>query len=226
MIFKTHKQDNFSVISNELARNALVSSRAKGLYYYLMTLPTDWAINKRHVYTVFKEGRTAMDSAWSELEEAGYIVKVIERNDNKICGTHYDVYEDSVIVQKAECTKSTPTKQLTKIVSTKKDKTSKTVNSGKFIIPTIEEIDAYIKLQGYLTIDSSKFFNYYEAGGWTVTRGGKQVPMKSWKGTLATWHGRDRTSAVNIPKQTSQVIEIKQEDLSKAGKKWGEIKNG
>lgn len=55
-------------------------------------------------------------------------------------------------------------------------------NDKRFVKPTIEEIDAYIKEKGY-HIDAESFFDFYESKGWVV---GKS-PMKKWKAACNTW---------------------------------------
>ena len=45
-IIKTKKTNNFSIIANEIFKNDIISARAKGIYTYLMTLPSDWKIYK------------------------------------------------------------------------------------------------------------------------------------------------------------------------------------
>ena len=53
----------------------------------------------------------------------------------------------------------------------------------RFEKPTFEEVEAYIREQGY-DIDPHTFFDYYEACGWTV---GKNKPMKDWKASVRYW---------------------------------------
>ena len=52
----------------------------------------------------------------------------------------------------------------------------------RFVKPTIEEIEAYVREKGY-NVDAERFFNYYESKGWFV---GKS-PMKNWRAAVATW---------------------------------------
>jgi len=61
-------------------------------------------------------------------------------------------------------------------------KASKKKVSPVFVPPTIEEVDAYIKEQGY-HFDASAFIDFYESKGWYV---GKNK-MKEWKAACRTW---------------------------------------
>lgn len=66
--------------------------------------------------------------------------------------------------------------------------------SSRFIKPSVEEVDAYVKEKGY-HIDAPKFVNYYESKGWVV---GKS-PMKDWKAACRTW---ENTWKENHPNET------------------------
>lgn len=88
------KTGNFSIICNEVLRRSDLSARAKGLWAYIMTLPDDWTIRKGEIFTHFAEGKTALDSAWSELIEAGYIIEDVRRNDDgTLDGKNYIIHE-------------------------------------------------------------------------------------------------------------------------------------
>ena len=60
---------------------------------------------------------------------------------------------------------------------------SKDSKKKRFVKPTFEEVEAYIREQDY-DIDPHTFFDYYEACGWTV---GKNKPMKDWKASVRYW---------------------------------------
>ena len=60
---------------------------------------------------------------------------------------------------------------------------SKDSKKKRFEKPTFEEVEAYIREQGY-DIDPHTFFDYYESCGWTV---GKNKPMKDWKASVRYW---------------------------------------
>jgi hypothetical protein len=55
----------------------------------------------------------------------------------------------------------------------------------RFAPPSVEEVDAYIKEQGY-TFDADAFVDFYASKGWKV---GSQ-PMKDWKAACRTWQRR------------------------------------
>ena len=71
----SNKTENFTISANEVPRRADLSARAKGIHSYLMTLPADWKLYREELYTHFTEGRDAINTAFKELEEKGYIKK-------------------------------------------------------------------------------------------------------------------------------------------------------
>ena len=72
-IIRTKKDERYASISNEVLQRPDISARAKGLYAYLMTMPSGCKVIKSELHKHFKEGRDAINSAFTELEEAGYI---------------------------------------------------------------------------------------------------------------------------------------------------------
>lgn len=66
----------------------------------------------------------------------------------------------------------------------------KTEKIKRFIKPTIDEIRTYC-LERNNSVDSQRFYDYYESNGWKV---GKN-PMKDWKASVRTWErSTDNTS--------------------------------
>lgn len=99
-IIRTEKNKNYSVIHNEVARRSDLSARAKGVYYYLMTLPDNWTLYKRELYKHFTEGRDALNKAFKELEDAGYIAKQPKREEGgKVNGWNYTMYESTELLK-------------------------------------------------------------------------------------------------------------------------------
>ena len=67
-------------------------------------------------------------------------------------------------------------------------------NAGRFVPPSIEEIDNYIQKQGFADIDAHLFADYYASVGWCV--GGQ--PMHDWRAALRRWHTRNKQSTNNL----------------------------
>lgn len=96
MIIRINKSENYTTIANEIARRKDISARAMGVYYYLMTLPDNWKVFKGELHKHFTEGRDAINKAFKELQDAGYIVGTREQNEaGKMAGYDYTIYETS-----------------------------------------------------------------------------------------------------------------------------------
>ena len=94
MIIRREKTDNYSIIANECFKDNSISARAKGIYGYLMTLPDDWKLQKSELYNHFTEGQKAIDTAFKELKEKGYISQTrIKKENGQFSGWAYVVYE-------------------------------------------------------------------------------------------------------------------------------------
>lgn len=75
-VIKRLVTDNpYEVIPRELLQDNELSFQARGLLCFLQSLPADWVIYKKWLYTqCAKNGRTSIDSAWNELVNKGYII--------------------------------------------------------------------------------------------------------------------------------------------------------
>ena len=99
-----NKTKNYTVVSNEIFQRADVSARAKGIYSYIMTLPDDWKLYKSELYKHFSEGKEAINKAFHELEELGYISKEKVKDENgKYSGWKYHIVES---IESTDCPKN------------------------------------------------------------------------------------------------------------------------
>jgi predicted transcriptional regulator len=73
-VFRVHKTDNYTVMSNHHLRNKELSLKAKGLLSVILSLPDTWKYSIAGLAAICKEGTTAVKSALDELESAGYVV--------------------------------------------------------------------------------------------------------------------------------------------------------
>ena len=65
----------FTVVQNEITRDAKISLKAKGLYLVIqayISMP-DKKWTKEDFRNLTKEGKKAFDSAWKELKDFGYL---------------------------------------------------------------------------------------------------------------------------------------------------------
>ena len=76
----------------------------------------------------------------------------------------------------------------------------------RFVKPTFEEVEAYIREQNY-DIDPHTFFDYYEACGWTV---GKNKPMKDWKASIRYWVSSRKQNSYSKPAEEEHQFNVRQ----------------
>lgn len=73
--------------------------------------------------------------------------------------------------------------------------------STKFTKPTLQQVQEYCTEKCY-TIDTERFYDYYESNGWRVGK----APMKDWKASARNWYRRDQ-QAKRVPDFTLQENE-------------------
>lgn len=66
------------------------------------------------------------------------------------------------------------------------NKADKPASRHKFSPPTVEDINAYCREQGYM-VDAERFVDHYSSNGWMV---GKNK-MKDWKAAVRNWNRKD-----------------------------------
>ena len=59
----------------------------------------------------------------------------------------------------------------------------------KFVPPTVDEVAAYCKEKGIVTVDPEHFIEYYTENEWKKQNG---EPVLNWKSTVLTWARRDK----------------------------------
>ena len=92
MIQAPDELKNYSITCNEVARRNDLSAKAKGIYFYLATLPPRWKLRQNELYTHFSEGKDALRTGFQELINAGYIQMTDNRNDKgQLIGKNYKI---------------------------------------------------------------------------------------------------------------------------------------
>ncbi len=93
-IFRTKKENNYTVLSNHHINNVKLSWKARGLLTYILSKPDNWKFYVKHLTTQAKDGRDATQTGLRELIKAGYIVKnEIRATGGKFSGVEYIVHE-------------------------------------------------------------------------------------------------------------------------------------
>ena len=76
MIVRVEKNKDFTVAANTAPRDTRLTFKARGIVFFLLTLPDNWKINTKHlVNNSDNEGRDSVRSGLKELEDLGYLVR-------------------------------------------------------------------------------------------------------------------------------------------------------
>ena len=93
-VFRTVKNENYTVMCNHHLTNKSLSLKAKGLLSLILALPDNWNYNTRGLASCSKDGVDSTGNALKELEQQGYIIRrQLRGSDGRIYDTEYTVYE-------------------------------------------------------------------------------------------------------------------------------------
>ena len=108
-IIKSRTTERFTTIPNEILRRTDLSLKAKGLIAFLLSLPGDWVLYKTTLPNYCTDGKASIDTAWVELEDAGFIqsFKIIDKQ-GKLRGWNHLVYDQPVLIPITEKTSKQP----------------------------------------------------------------------------------------------------------------------
>ncbi|NCC44556.1 MAG: helix-turn-helix domain-containing protein [Clostridia bacterium] len=93
-IYRTEKNDNYTVMCNHHLKNRELSLKAKGLLSQMLSFPDGWNFNLKGLATLNKDGVDSIRATMNELEAAGYVTRNRSRNEKgQLLGTEYTVRE-------------------------------------------------------------------------------------------------------------------------------------
>lgn len=93
-IFRVKRSKGYTIMSNQHLRNKELSLKSKGLLSQMLSLPEDWDFTLKGLASINRESIDAIREAIKELEQAGYIVRSRQRDEQgKLRGTEYVIYE-------------------------------------------------------------------------------------------------------------------------------------
>lgn len=94
-ITRIHHDENYTCVSNAIARDKNLSFKAKGLLFYMLSCKDDWNFNIQGVCTMGTDGYESVRTGLIELEKAGYLQRTYIRENEKILDIQYDIYESN-----------------------------------------------------------------------------------------------------------------------------------
>ncbi len=203
-IIRIIKNDNYTIISNDIFRDTDLSAKGRGLLCTLLSLPPEWDLSINGIVAIMKEGKDAVMSGFNELIDNGYIIRNRVRIKGKYKGYEYIVYETKITPKSDNPNTEHPNtgKPDTEYPNTEKPDTenptqlnndtikylnNQVINKEKdfFKKPLLDDVIFFVKEQGNI-IDAKQFFNHYESNGWRI---GKNK-MEDWKAAVRSWESR------------------------------------
>lgn len=102
-VFRVHKNENYTVLSNYHFKEKKMSLKAKGLLSLMLSLPENWDYSAAGLVTLSKDGKDSVNAALKELEKFGYLRRSQAYDaSGKFGGYNYEIFEkpsDAVIAE-------------------------------------------------------------------------------------------------------------------------------
>lgn len=102
-VFRVHKNENYTVLSNYHFKEKKMSLKAKGLLSLMLSLPESWDYSAAGLVTLSKDGKDSVNAALKELEKFGYLRRTQAYDESgKFGGYNYEIFEqpsDAVIAE-------------------------------------------------------------------------------------------------------------------------------
>ena len=124
-VFRVHKNENYTVLSNYHFKEKGLTLKAKGLLSLMLSLPEDWDYSAAGLVTLSKDGKDSVNAALKELEKFGYLRRTQAVNEHgKFSGYNYEIFEQPIAAEERPKTaKPTTDKPFTENPSTEKPTT-------------------------------------------------------------------------------------------------------
>lgn len=101
-VFRVHKNENYTVLSNYHFKERKMSLKAKGLLSLMLSLPEGWDYSAAGLVTLSKDGKDSVNAALKELEKFGYLRRTQSlKEGGKFDGYNYEIYEQPSDAAKA-----------------------------------------------------------------------------------------------------------------------------
>lgn len=101
-VFRVHKNENYTVLSNYHFKERGMSLKSKGLLSLMLSLPEGWDYSAAGLVTLSKDGKDSVNAALKELEKFGYLRRTQAIDEGgKFSGYNYEIYEQPSDAAKA-----------------------------------------------------------------------------------------------------------------------------
>lgn len=147
LIIRTDKSKNYTVMANYALNDDRLSLKACGLWAWLMSKPDNWQISINGIYAQRKEGRDAIRSAITELEDSGYLIRAPQvRKEDGTYGSAESVLHESSVLENTTSGNTTSENPIQ--VNTDKVNTDKVIVTNVTTVPESEILKPIKKIYG------------------------------------------------------------------------------
>lgn len=97
-IIRSKSTDKYVSIPNTIAQGKDLTLGERGLMLYLLSLPSDWVVNKSNLHELVNEKKGTVDGIFKGLQLKGFIVsaKVVDEN-GRFKGWNHIVYDEPIL---------------------------------------------------------------------------------------------------------------------------------
>ena len=92
-VFRTIKNDNYTVMANYHLQDKSLSLKAKGILSMMLSFPEGWHYSINGLMAFCKESKNSINRALKELEDAKYLERNCIKENGKILKWEYVIYE-------------------------------------------------------------------------------------------------------------------------------------
>jgi hypothetical protein len=103
-IVKGKRTHDFAIIPNEISQSKDLTMEEKGMLCFLLSLPENWVLYKKNLYSQMPDAKNAVDRVFKSLQEKGYILscRQIDPTTNRMVGWNHIVYDAPQLSREAD----------------------------------------------------------------------------------------------------------------------------
>jgi hypothetical protein len=103
-IVKGKRTHDFAIIPNEISQSRDLTMEEKGMLCFLLSLPENWVLYKKNLYSQMLDGKHAIDRVFKSLQEKGYILscRQIDAATGRMDGWNHIVYDEAQLTREAD----------------------------------------------------------------------------------------------------------------------------
>lgn len=184
-------EEGYSICLNEWALDKDIKNEL-GLLLIISSLTAEKGYcyaNNGYLAQLFKTDEAQISKKIAKLVKKGYLVVEYTKRGTEIIAR--EIRLSKMTTDHCQNSQPTDVKNDKENNINNKNTRKRSIKEKSFTPPTLEEVKQYIQEKD-LAVDAEYFYNYFEAGAWTDSRG---KDVKSWKQKLQTWNN------YAIPKQ-------------------------